>query len=46
MTEPKKRPKSDIKFQVSLNEEQKEAKATILKNKITVLKGQIGRAHV
>ena len=42
MTEPKKRPKTDIKFQVSLNEEQKEAKAAILKNKITVLKGSAG----
>ena len=42
MQEPKKRPKSDIKFQVSLNEEQKEAKSIILKNKITVLKGSAG----
>ena len=29
----KRKPKSDIKFQISLNEEQKEAKALILKNK-------------
>jgi len=38
----KRKPKSDIKFQVSLNEEQKEAKALILKNKIVVLKGSAG----
>ena len=34
--------KNPIKFEVSLNEEQKEAKAFILQNKITVLKGQAG----
>ena len=34
--------KNPIKFQVSLNEEQKEAKAAILRNKITVLRGQAG----
>jgi phosphate starvation-inducible PhoH-like protein len=38
----KRKPKSDIKFQVSLNDEQKEAKALILKNKIVVLKGSAG----
>lgn len=38
----KKRLKSDIKFNVSLNSEQKEAKAMILENKITVLKGSAG----
>jgi phosphate starvation-inducible PhoH-like protein len=34
--------KNPIRFQVSLNEEQKEAKAFIMQNKITVLKGQAG----
>lgn len=34
--------KNPIRFQVSLNEEQKEAKAAILRNKITVIKGQAG----
>ena len=38
----KRRPKNDIRFQVQLNEEQKEAKSVILNNKITVLKGQAG----
>jgi len=38
----KRKPKNPIKFQVSLNEEQKEAKSVILANKITVVKGQAG----
>jgi phosphate starvation-inducible PhoH-like protein len=38
----KRRPKNEIRFQVQLNEEQKEAKSVILINKITVLKGQAG----
>ena len=38
----KRKPKNPIKFQVSLNEEQKQAKSTILENKITVLRGQAG----
>jgi phosphate starvation-inducible PhoH-like protein len=38
----KRKPKNPIKFQVSLNEEQKEAKSIILANKITVVKGQAG----
>lgn len=38
----KRRPKNEIRFQVQLNEEQKEAKLVILNNKITVLKGQAG----
>ena len=38
----KRKPKGDIKFQVSLNEEQKEAKALILQSKISVLKGSAG----
>ena len=41
-TPKKKNLKNDIKFQVSLNEEQKQAKATILQNKITVLRGSAG----
>jgi len=42
MSEPKRRPKGDIKFQVSLNEEQKAAKSLILRSKISVLKGSAG----
>lgn len=38
----KKRPKNPIKFSVQLNEEQKQAKDTILNSKITVIKGQAG----
>jgi len=38
----KRRPKNPIKFNLQLNEEQKEAKATILTNPITVLKGMAG----
>jgi phosphate starvation-inducible PhoH-like protein len=38
----KRKPKGDIRFNVSLNEEQKEAKATILSNKITILRGMAG----
>ena len=38
----KRKPKNPIKFQVTLNEEQKVAKAVILENKITVLKGGAG----
>lgn len=38
----KRRPKGPIKFQIQLNEEQKEAKAMILENPITVLKGMAG----
>ena len=38
----KRRPKNPIKFNVQLNDEQKEAKAVILSNSITVLKGRAG----
>ena len=38
----KRRPKNPIKFNVQLNEEQKEAKSTILESPITVLKGMAG----
>ena len=38
----KKKLKNPIKFQVTLNEEQKIAKAEILRNKITVLRGGAG----
>lgn len=38
----KRRPKGPIKFNVSLNEEQKEAKSLILTSPVTVLKGMAG----
>ena len=38
----KRRPKNPIKFNVQLNDEQKEAKAKILSSPITVLKGMAG----
>lgn len=38
----KRRPKNPIKFNVNLNDEQKEAKKLILENPITVLKGMAG----
>lgn len=38
----KRRPKRPIKFNVTLNEEQKEAKRLILDNPVTVLKGAAG----
>ena len=38
----KKRPKNPIKFNIPLNEEQKSAKAEILKNAITILTGKAG----
>ena len=38
----KRRPKGPIKFNVTLNEEQKQAKASILNSPITVLKGMAG----
>lgn len=41
-TQPKRKPKNPIKFQVTLNEEQKQAKSVILESKITVLKGGAG----
>lgn len=39
---PKRKPKHPIKFKLSLNEEQKEAKSKILINDITVIKGGAG----
>ena len=39
---PNRRPKKPIKFNVQLNEEQKQAKALILDNPITMLKGMAG----
>jgi phosphate starvation-inducible PhoH-like protein len=39
---PKRKPKNPISFQISLNEEQKTAKAKILNNTITVLTGGAG----
>ena len=38
----KRVPKNPIKFQLSLNEEQKEAKRLIVENAITVIKGKAG----
>ena len=38
----KRRPKNPIKFKISLNEEQKEAKAKILENTVTLLAGSAG----
>lgn len=38
----KRKPKGDIKFKLSLNEEQKEAKQTILNNPVTLIKGMAG----
>ena len=38
----KRRPKNPITFKIQLNEEQKEAKAVILENIITVITGQAG----
>ena len=39
---PKRIPKNPIKFKLQLNEEQKEAKAKILDNTVTLLAGQAG----
>lgn len=38
----KRKPKNPIKFRITLNDEQKEAKKTILENPVTVLKGMAG----
>lgn len=38
----KKKPKGEIKFQLTLNEEQKVAKQVILENAVTVIKGMAG----
>ena len=38
----KRKPKGPIKFRISLNEEQKEAKSEMLKNDVTVLRGMAG----
>ena len=38
----KRRPKNPIKFNVQLNDEQKEAKAKIIDSPITVIKGMAG----
>lgn len=38
----KRKPKSEISFSISLNEEQKAAKAQVLENTITLLRGQAG----
>ena len=38
----KRKPKNPIRFRISLNDEQKQAKQTILENPVTVLKGMAG----
>ena len=38
----KRKPKGEIKFKLSLNEEQKEAKQVILDNPVTLIKGMAG----
>ena len=38
----KRKPKNPIKFKITLNEEQKEAKAKILNNTLTLLAGKAG----
>lgn len=40
--EQKKKPKGPIRFKISLNEEQKEAKSIVLENPVTVLRGAAG----
>lgn len=42
MKEPKREYKSDIKYKVTLNEEQKEAKRLIINNQIVVITGRAG----
>ena len=38
----KRKPKGDIKFKLTLNEEQKDAKQIILNNPVTLIKGMAG----
>ena len=40
----KRKPKGPIKFNITLNEEQKQAKQQILHNTVTLLKGAAGQA--
>ena len=42
---PKRIPKNPIKFKIQLNDEQKQAKAEILENTITLLAGQAGSGN-
>ena len=42
ISKEKRKPKGDIKFKLSLNEEQKEAKQIILNNPVTLIKGMAG----
>ena len=42
ISKEKRKPKGEIKFKLSLNEEQKEAKQIILDNPITLIKGMAG----
>ena len=42
MKDPKREYKSDIKYKITLNEEQKEAKRLIINNQIVVITGRAG----
>lgn len=42
ISKEKRKPKGEIKFKLSLNDEQKEAKQTILENPVTLIKGMAG----
>lgn len=42
MQEPKRQYKSDIKYKITLNEEQKEAKRLIIENQIVIITGRAG----
>ena len=42
ISKEKRKPKGDIKFKLTLNEEQKEAKQIILDNPVTLIKGMAG----
>ena len=42
MKEPKREYKSDIKYKITLNEEQKEAKRLIINNQIVIITGRAG----
>lgn len=42
LNQEKRKPKGPIKFRLSLNEEQKEAKSLILKNPVTIIRGAAG----
>ena len=43
---PKKPRQNPIKYKIQLNEEQKEAKRTIIDNQITIITGQAGSGGI